>query len=618
MIGEHLREVIHPGRRHPSSSLKGLEFMFWHWLRTWWNRRTAFARREGRSGTPCPLFQPLVEPLEERQLLSPILVTNANNAGPGSLRQAILTADSTMGPNTITFQVKPGGVLRIAPIAPLPILNQTVVIDGTQPGRAGKPIVVLDGTKAGSSANGLTINASGCTVKGLVIEHFRGAGIKVTGNGNVIQGNEVGTNSGGTVAPNFGIGVVVRGALNLIGGVTAGARNVISGNAVGVFLTDRGTLHNTVEGNFIGTNVAGTAPLENLIGLEISNRASSNVIGGVVARARNVISGNGGTGIDIADSGTTGNVVEGNFIGTDVSGTHPLINKSVGVGIDRASGNRVGGTTAAARNVISGNGTAGVFLYAGSTGNLVEGNFIGTDVTGTRALIPLGIFPGVGVEIALGASDNTIGGILAGARHIITARPGNVISGNSVAVMMAGSGNLVEGNFIGTNAAGTHALANIGGIALIPGASRNTLGGTTGAGNVISGNVSYGISITDVGDSNNLVQGNFIGTDVTGTVTIVNGGTGVELVSGTNGNTIGGTTAGAGNLISGNLGGGVLLGSSTFFNRVEGNLIGTDVTGTRALGNALFGVGILNGTANTVGGTGPGAGNFSPMRFSAI
>ena len=219
--------------------------------------------------------------------------------------------------------------------------------------------------------------------------------------------------------------------------------------------------------------------------------------------------------------------------------------------IDSAFGNTIGGTSAGAANLISGNVTAGVAIGDGSSNNVVEGNEIGTTKDGATTL-PNG--EGVALGIAVGsfitepsALNNTIGGTAAGA--------GNLISGNTgYGIDMSDIGatdNLVVGNRIGTNAAGTAALANGGGVLI--GAPDNTIGGTTaGALNLISGN-HMGVRIDGASATGNLIIGNQVGTDFTGTAVLIQdeGEYGI-YVNAASGNTIGGTGPGAGNLISGN------------------------------------------------------------------
>src|SRR5262249_45948118 len=244
-----------------------------------------------------------------------------------------------------------------------------------------------------------------------------------------------------------------------------------------------------------------------------------------------------GTGIFVRSDAGPGNLIEGNFIGTDATGTMALGNAGPGVDILSSNAVTIGGTIAGAGNVISGNLQTGIIVGSFLTGNVIQGNFIGTDVTGAAALGNAG----GGVQVA--ASSVTIGGTANGAR--------NVISGNTgvgLDLESPGAGDIVQGNFIGTDVSGTHALGNSSDGLLIAG-NNNTVGGTTAAaGNLISGNGGAGVRIAKHA-SGNLIQGNLIGTDSTGTNPVANGGAGV-LISAGSANTIGGTTSGAANTIA--------------------------------------------------------------------
>jgi hypothetical protein len=296
----------------------------------------------------------------------------------------------------------------------------------------------------------------------------------------------------------------------------------------------------------------------------------------------------------------TGDHVEGNFIGTDVTGTQVAGNASFGIQI-AGSNAVVGGTTPDARNIISGNGNSSSVLYLDEggirdrgTGDTVQGNFIGTDVSGKIALGNGGQgVTGGGSGVAVYGNNATIGGTAPGA--------GNLISGNQSGIGAGGSG-VIEGNLIGTDVSGTSALGNSEGIRA---GNPMTIGGNSitnpAARNVISGN---GTGIDDQSSSSlTLIEGNYIGTDITGTKSISNG-SGVWL---NGGDTLGGTDPGDGNVISGNQSYGVRLFGNN--NAVQGNLIGTDYTGTKAIAN---GNGIWaqdSGNNNVIGGTSPGAGN---------
>ena len=209
---------------------------------------------------------------------------------------------------------------------------------------------------------------------------------------------------------------------------------------------------NLVEGNFIGTDITGTQSLPNLNGILVAS--ANNTIGGTTAGAANIISGNvgygggdpnTGWGLWLSSSGATGNLVEGNLIGVDATGEHILGNTTnAGVYLYGAVDNTIGGTTPGAANVISGN-SAGLFITQSATGNVVEGNLIGTDKTGTVALGNAN----QGILITL-ATSNTIGGTAVGAGNVIS---GNLDGGvDDDAGSNLYEGNLIGTNTAGTAA----------------------------------------------------------------------------------------------------------------------------------------------------------------------
>jgi hypothetical protein len=360
----------------------------------------------------------------------------------------------------------------------------------------------------------------------------------------------------------------------------------------------------TIQGNLIGTNAAGTAAVVNGgSGVTISNSAG-NTVGGTTAAARNVISGNGLHGVLIDQSQQ--NVVVGNYVGTNSTGSVAIGNAGNGVQLSNSANNTIGGVTAGAGNVISGNHSNGIWIPGvNPNNNVIQGNFIGLNAAGTAAIGN----SATGVLIDAG-TGNQVGGNVAGA--------GNVISGNGangVAIRFVGtSQNMVAGNFIGTNAAGSAAVPNsANGIVISGGASGNTIGGLTatpgtGAGNVVSGNNQRGVAVFN--GTNNVIQGNIIGLNAAGNAALANAFQGVEVGSGS-GNTIGGTAAGARNVISGNTGGfGGILIDGTSANVVQGNYVGTDITGMVAIANSVGGIQIIGASNNTVGGTTAAAANI--------
>src|SRR5271157_1821245 len=648
---------------------------------------------------------------------------------------------------------------------------------------------------------------------------------------NIVQGNYIGTDRTGTVKLPNGDGVVQQGGRGtIIGGTEPGAGNLLSGNyGTGIDFSN-GATGTLVQGNLIGTDATGTQALGNGIG-GIYFQGPNNTVGGTTAAARNIISGNGGRfqggavvndGIAFAGNDATGNIVQGNFIGTDITGTHPLGNLVDGIIITfGAHSNLVGGTVAGAGNLIAFNGFDGVagpgtilgnsihdntllginnqfqdfpVLSSAITSNettVITGSLSGTpnttyrveffsnptadpsgygegqtflifsnvttDSTGLASFIidtpnavagdqfisatatdPAGNTSEFSADIAVmgpttavftvtttadngddanptpgslrqailaagesasggeivfnipttdpgfvdvapgapgGAGDphafviqppdalpalsNPDGGITidgttqtaftgdtnpfgpevildggmpgAGADGLVIYSDNNQVFGldiqqfSSAGILInKGQNNVIAGNYIGTDATGTVSRANFfGGLVLENGASNNIIGGTTPeARNIISGNASpifddQGHIITYQGDAilllgsvssaipvgdvtGNIVQGNYIGTDRTGIVKLPNGD-GVVQQGGQN-TIIGGNEPGAGNLLSGNYGGGIDFSNGATGTLVQGNLIGTDATGTQALGNGIGGI-YFQGPNNTVGGT---------------
>ena len=319
-------------------------------------------------------------------------VINTDDTGVGSLRQAIMDSNASVGVlDTIAFNISGAGVQTITPVTPLPMITDPVTIDGySQPGTSQNTLangdnavllIELDGTNAGVDANGLTIPAGGSTVRGLVINRYSGDGIRLTtnGGGNTITGSFIGTNPAGTQAMSNDDGVVADGSSNnTIGGTTAAARNLISGNRDDGLDFRNGGNGNVVQGNLIGTNAAGMMDLGNSDeGMQVA--PTGNTIGGTAAGARNVISGNDSNGIQLLD-GSGSNLVQGNFIGTDITGTQLLGNSVDGVQVVASTNNTIGGTVTTAgappANIIAGNSFDGVSVGSGVTGQTINGNSI--------------------------------------------------------------------------------------------------------------------------------------------------------------------------------------------------------------------------------------------------
>jgi hypothetical protein len=413
-----------------------------------------------------------VEVLEALVLPSVFTVTTTGDSGTGSLRKAITDANNHGGFNTIDFNIPGSGVHTMQPLSGLPSITGSVLLDGTsQPGYAGTPLIELDGSMAGTNGvTGLYVASNGSTIKGFVINRFSGTGIIIIGSDNVIQSNYIGTDPTGTVAEG-----------NLQAGVS-----IFGGG----------------QSNLVGTNGDG-----------VNDSAE-----------RNIISANQGDGVDISGTNTNLNVVAGNYIGTDPTGTVAEGNLGNGISIFAGSQANLVGTSgdgvndSAERNIISANQFSGVSIAGLNTNaNIVAGNYIGTNAAGTAALGNASS----GVAIYGEAQSNRIG---SSASDADPAGEANLISGNAFSgVLIAGTPtnlNVVTGNLIGTDATGAAALGNSGqGVALFGGASSNDIG-APGLGNTIAFNKQPGVTVQDPTTTANSIRGNSI---------YGNGGLGIDL-----------------------------------------------------------------------------------------
>jgi uncharacterized repeat protein (TIGR01451 family) len=450
-------------------------------------------------------------------------VINTNDSGPGSLRAALSNNNVTISasPNTIEFNIPGSGVQIIRPLTELPGNVEPMIVEGfTQPGASANTLtnghdavilIQLDGSLAGAGADGLEILSGNTTVRGLSIVSWGGDGVDVVaGTGSRIEGCYIGLAPDGiTRRGNASAGVRLTGtsvAGAQVGGGTPGVRNVISANGYGVLID--GSPANFVQGNCIGTDASGTLDRGNTnAGIQLQLVASVfNTIGGTNAGERNVISGNGEnfSGHGLVLSAGRSNSVLGNLIGTDVSGTNALPNRDSGISIQGgAATNFIGSAVSGGRNVISGNEEYGIDVFSGSSArwNYIRGNFIGTDITGTRDLG--NAFDGI---ILGSAQTNIVGGSNPG--------DGNLISGNNnegvEITCCAATGNRVLGNRIGTDVTGMSSLSNSSaGISI--GSPGNIIGGTNaGDGNVIAFNNGDGIEVFISSAVGNAILGNSI------------------------------------------------------------------------------------------------------------
>jgi hypothetical protein len=366
---------------------------------------------------------------------------------------------------------------------------------------------------------------------------------------------------------------------------------------------------NILEGNWIGVAPEGGHDGSDTSGILVNN-VPGTVVGGTAAPARNIIAPSSGSGVWITGMRAAGTIVQGNYFDLDATGEGLVGGGFIHVAIDEAPNTRVGGTEPGARNCFAYTGTGVAARGANATGTIVQGNLFGSNAAGTRRLTLSS-----GVEIREGAAA-TIGGT--------ATRAGNVISGaRSWGVVAVGSDTvdtLVQGNFIGTDITGTTAIPNDDNGVITGTASRTVVGGATpSARNVISGNGDdhfggrgSGIAVYGgLGDSPGLVlvQGNYVGTDATGTRAIPNQAEGIVFSDVSNVSLLD-------NVVSGNRGAGVRICAgcvSTLTplsakNRIARNLVGAGADGRTPVGNGGAGL-VLEGATNTRIGGGPSEAN---------
>jgi len=344
-----------------------------------------------------------------------------------TLRAAIDAANVADPGSTITFGIGIGGSYTITPASPLPQITKAMTIDATtQPGYVGAPLIKLNGSVAGVGKVGFDAFAP-VTVRGFSIVNFSGGqGIELEGGstGSLVAGNYVGLDSGGSVAQPNGIGIGVYSSDDTIGGTTAADRNVISGNQHDGIQIAFAN-GNIVSGNYIGTDASGNVARANQNGVEAES--DNNVIG--QAGGRNVISGNSNVGVFI--DGASNNHVKGNYIGTNADGDASVPNANAGVqilaGNTPASSNEVG-----AGNVVSGNDGPGILINSiqpgAASGNTVLGSLIGTAADGKTPLGNTG--PGVFFAPGGNAGGNVVGADIAGSDE-------NTIAYNAKGIVVA-------------------------------------------------------------------------------------------------------------------------------------------------------------------------------------
>jgi len=446
-------------------------------------------------------------------------VTTVSDDGPGSLRVAAHSVN-TAGVDRIEFRIPPldNTVKTIVITNPLPTMTNSVTIDGfTQDTNQSQILIELTSTQ-NQPFHCLSIGGRFSSVKGLSIHGFNSAILTGTNGNNSITRNYIGTDASGQSVGSAANadGIVLNSANNYIG------ENLISGNtASGVLLSGSRASNNTLVANYIGTGPQGIFSVPNNRGIYLVLGASGNFIGTTGSGGFNVISGNTGDGILIAES-CRSNIVQNNFIGTDVYGTVALPNRGAGVSVT-GNGNVIGdpaldlydANVARRRlgpprgNVISGNALNGITIGLGlspgvSSNNLITANLIGTDITGFDDIPNQG--SGIGVLYGNGTSIgrlDALGVPVAGLGNLICFNVGSGIHIGDSANPINGA--LIAGNRIGAGGGGVIAQGNDAhGIAVL-GARNSRI-----FGNTIAFNEWLGVGVRGFASSTN----NYIGDSI--------------------------------------------------------------------------------------------------------
>ena len=461
----------------------------------------------------------------------------ADQKGNCTLRAAIETANQTSETDEIQFSLRGKSPYVISLTSDLPVITETIILNATtqKDYSWSSPVIAVDGRGVARFGFKLEGQSSGSTIKGFVMGNFN-----ITNEENIL------------------------------------------GNGTAIYAN--GTGSHSIKGNFLGVTPDGSSAFSNTFGVALVN-SSGNAIGGLQPGDRNVISGNyikedWGIGIYIYGVNSINNKIQGNFVGTDATGTRAIPNYWGIVTHEGANNTLIGGATAQARNIISGNIRTGVYVL--SPDNVISGNYIGLGEDG-KMLTYLGESKQQGIRLwTAAASNNTVGGLDPG--------EGNVISGNIYfnAITIGAPpedpliGNKVLGNYVGTDPSGQVAIPNYRGIA-------NTAQGTTIANNVISGNQTIGLQLHASRET--LVYNNLIGTKADGISPMGNGENGITIVNGSRNNEIGNSLIGQGNTIAFNKGAGVLI---SFFDNIGSQVITqpleNSLWGNRIFGNSISGI----------------------------
>lgn len=570
-----------------------------------------------------------------------IVVTNTNDAGAGSLRDAITQANAasttSAAPHNITFNIPVAGVQTISLTSALPVIAQPTVINGlSQPGASCGVLVPQnpDGTiaspntphtllitvttrgiAAGADVLSLASTAAGSQIKGLVVN-----GALSTSKYNIrnnapdaqITCNYIGPEADGlTTVPAGGLGGIYVGNS---AATTHIENNLISGNNEKGIDIWGGTGGHTVYKNLIGTDSTGMNALPNLKTASTVSGAGVNLRGAAnVDIYKNIISGNPVTQVTAASSlgGTNSGLsnglkLRGNFIGPNITGQAAI---SGNTWFGRVGGNNIviGGTTPDDRNVISGNPTMGLWVE-NSTNAKIVGNYVGVKADGIGALPNAG-----GISTAYSGTNIQIGGSLPG--------EGNIVAGNTgVGINVAGTinGSSIKGNYVGLGSDGTTLVPNANsGISVAATAANTQIGGVSANERniVVANGASMGIDIYSTNavlGQTTVVEGNYIGLKADGITKGPNTG-GVFIRAGAKNVRVGGSAPGQRNYIASNTTSNVQIMSNTADSNITilGNYIGLAIDGTKPVGaNTTQGIYLAVMDGVRVGGSAAGEGNY--------
>jgi hypothetical protein len=585
------------------------------------------------------------------------VVTNTNDSGAGSLRDAINQANANPGQNEIVFnipQAAPGfaeNVWTIYPITALPaITSGSVKIDGstqtTNQGdtNANGPEVVLSGLNIPDFQNGLTITSASNTVKGLVFRNFKRYGVLLSGTGatgNLIEGNYIGTDHTGTQYGSNGLAGITldNGASgNTIGGDTGESRNLISANTgSGIYLNGSGVSNNTIKGNHIGTKSNATDALGNgQYGIYINGSANQNTVG-----PNNIIANNLQDGVYVTGAGSIRNKITQNSI---------YANGQSGIRIESGANNSIAGPAFYSKNEngitfsTTPNSTVEFFSDQENEGRYYEATVVSsagglatlkaypqatnmtatvTDANGNTSPFssPVRYAPFL-VTNTKNSGEGSLAWAIEGANSnagsdsIQFAIPKNdasfdgtvwEIKPTSPLPTLTDNQTIIDGssqakNVENTNPNGPEIYINgVNASGTTPGlilhSTKNTIQGL-GIGNFSSD----GILIENKEARINCIYGNYIGVSANGKDAMPNNDHGVHLKGGGGANVIGGTADGQGNILSGNKKSGVYI-ENTDSTVVQNNKIGCDFTGTAKLSNIAHGIAMVSSASySTIGG----------------